>query len=327
VQGLNPCAEINLREFGLCNLSEVIVKPEDSLEDLLEKVEVATILGTFQSTLTRFKYLRKTWKDNAEDERLLGVSLTGQMGHTALNGVDDPAQAAEWLSLMKIKAIETNEIYAKKLRIKPSASITTVKPSGTVSQLTDSASGMHPWYSDYYIRSVRADNNDPLTRFMQDHGIPNEPDLMAPETTTVFSFPIKAPEGALVNNDLTAVQHLNSWMIYKEFWTEHNPSITVQVAEDEWVAVADWVYENFDKIGGISFLPKDDHSYKQAPYQKCSEAEYNKLVDAMPTEIRWKDLAFYEVGDNTSGSQTLACTSGSCDVVDIVETEPQNVLY
>jgi ribonucleoside-triphosphate reductase (thioredoxin) len=327
VQGLNPCAEINLREFGLCNLSEVIVEPGDTLDDLKEKIEVATILGTFQSTLTRFKYLRKIWKDNAEDERLLGVSLTGQMGHKVLSGQEGLDQLAQWLDSMKAVAVETNKTFAGKLGIKPSASITTVKPSGTVSQLTNSASGMHPWYSEFYIRSVRADNKDPMTQFMKDHGIPNEPDIYAADTTTVFSFPIAAPEGALTSADLTAVQHLDVWLTYKRFWTEHNPSITVQVAEDEWVAVADWVYKNFDDVGGVSFLPHEgSHTYDQAPYKRCSEEEYKAVLAKMPEDIRWKDLAFYETGDQTTGSQTLACTSGSCDVVDLIDNVKDDVL-
>jgi ribonucleoside-diphosphate reductase alpha chain len=229
---------------------------------------------------------------------------------------------------MKTKAIEVNAVYAKKLGIKPSAAITTVKPSGTVSQLTNSSSGMHPWYAPYYIRSVRADNKDPLSTFMADHGIPNEPDIMAPDTTTVFSFPIKAPEGAIVTDELTAIQHLNIWKAYKQFWTEHNPSVTISVDEHEWVEVANWVYDNFEDIGGISFLPKGDgHTYKQAPYQRCTEEEYNDLLAKMPDEIRWQDLSFYEHEDNTSGSQTLACSAGACETVDLVSSEPVNAVY
>lgn len=323
VQGLNPCAEINLREYGLCNLSEIIVEADDTLESLLDKVETATIFGTLQSTLTRFKYLRKIWKDNAEDERLLGVSLTGQFSHPVLNGSEGLDKTAEWLNKMREHAILVNAKYAKSLKINPSASITTVKPSGTVSQLTNSASGMHPWHSEYYIRSVRADNKDPLTQFMKDHSIPCEPDVMAPDTTSVFSFPIKAPAGAIVADNLTAIEHLEIWKVYKQNWTEHNPSITVSVDEHEWVEVANWVYDNFDDVGGISFLPKSNHTYKQAPYQECTKEEYEEILSKMPASIRWQDLALYEYEDNTSGSQTLACTSGSCDIVDIAVTEPQ----
>lgn len=316
VQGLNPCAEILLRSKGLCNLTEVIVRPEDTLDDLEDKVNAAAILGTVQSSLTNFKYLRKVWKDNANEERLLGVSLTGQMDHPVLSGQQGTEKLEEWLKVLKEKAITTNARYAKKMGITPSVAITTVKPSGTVSQLTNSASGMHPRHAKYYIRSARADNKDPLTDFLKDVGVPNEPDVTKPDSTTVFSFPQKAPEDSLTRNDLSAIEHLDIWKVYKQHWTEHNPSITVSVREHEWIEVANWVYQNWEYVGGISFLPFDDHVYKQAPYMDCTEAEYYLAAAEMP-DIDWSMLSAYEHEDNTSGSQELACVAGHCDVIDV----------
>lgn len=317
VQGLNPCGEILLRSKGLCNLTEVIVRPGDDLSDLERKVNLATILGTMQSSLTNFKYLRKIWKDNAEDERLLGVSLTGQFGHPHLNGSYGLDKLGEWLDAMKYKAITTNERYAKAMGISVSAAITTAKPSGTVSQLTESSSGMHPWHAPYYMRTVRADNKDPVTIFLKDVGIPSEPDVMKPDGTTVFSFPQKAPEYAVTRNDLTALEHLEIWKVYKTHWTEHNPSVTINVREHEWIEVANWVYENWEFVGGISFLPHSEHTYKQAPYQDLTEADYYLAKAAMPEAIDWSMLSAYEFDDNTSGSQTLACSAGNCEIVDI----------
>lgn len=317
VQGLNPCAEILLRSKQLCNLTEVIVRAEDSLDDLQRKVAIASLLGTVQSSLTNFKYLRKVWRDNCEEERLLGVSLTGQFGHKVLNGSESLEELAGWLKSMKDTAIETNEALAGKMKINVSTAITTAKPSGTVSQLTESSSGMHPWHSEYYIRTVRADNKDPLTQFMKDVGIPHEPDVTKPDHTTVFSFPQKAPEGAVTRKDLTAVQHLEVWKVYKQTWTEHNPSVTISVKEHEWIEVADWVYANWDFIGGVSFLPFSEHTYRQAPYSDCTEADYYLAKAAMPEEIDWSFLSAYEFEDTTTGSQTLACTSGECEVVDV----------
>lgn len=324
VQGLNPCAEILLRSKQLCNLTEVIVRPEDTLEDLKDKVEIATILGTIQSSLTNFKYLRKIWRDNCEEERLLGVSLTGQLGHPVLSGAghrripgSEMTELVEWLKQMKETAVNTNTKYAKKMGINVSTAITTAKPSGTVSQLTNSSSGMHPWHSKFYIRTVRGDNKDPLTEFMKDVGIPHEPDVMKPEHTTVFSFPIAAPDTALTRDDLTAIEHLEVWKAYKQNWTEHNPSVTISVREHEWIEVANWVYENWEDVGGISFLPYSEHTYKQAPYQDCTEADYYLAKAAMPAEIDWSMLSAYESYDTTTGSQTLSCTSGSCELVDI----------
>jgi ribonucleoside-diphosphate reductase alpha chain len=313
----NPCGEILLRPNQFCNLTEVVVRDTDRLKDLKSKVATAAVLGTIQSSLTNFKYLRKVWRDNCEEERLLGVSLTGQMAHPVLNGSEGLDKAAAWLDELRELAIETNALVAKQMGINPSTAITTVKPSGTVSQLTEVSSGMHFWYSNFYIRTVRADNKDPLTVFLKEIGIPYEADLMAPETSTVFSFPIKAPENAKVGRDISAIDHLNIWKVYKKHWTEHNPSITVSVRDEEWVDVAAWIYENWEDVGGLSFLPYDDHTYQQAPYQPVSEEEYNALKAKMPAEIRWSDLALYELIDSTTGSQELACTAGNCDVVDL----------
>jgi ribonucleoside-diphosphate reductase alpha chain len=317
IQGLNPCAEILLRSKQLCNLTEVIVNESDTLDDLERKVNIATILGTIQSSLTDFKYLRKAWRDNCNEERLLGVSLTGQMDHEILNGTAGVERLGEWLITMRRKAITTNERYAKSMGINVSTAITTVKPSGTVSQLTDSASGMHVRHAKYYTRTVRADNKDPLTQFLKDIGIPNEPDVMKPEATTVFSFPQKAPELALTRADLTALEQLDIWKAYKIAWTEHNPSITVSVREDEWIEVANWVYENWQYVGGISFLPYSEHTYKQAPYQEMTEAEYYLATADFPTSIDWSMLSAYEFEDGTTGSQELACQAGNCEIVDI----------
>lgn len=314
----NPCGEILLRPNQFCNLTEVIVRPDDTFATLTEKVRIAATMGTFQSSLTNFKYLRKVWKDNCEEERLLGVSLTGQMAHPVLNGSGGLDQTAEWLRELRQTAIDTNAKVADAMGINRSTAITTVKPSGTVSQLTGSSSGMHFWYSDYYIRTVRADNKDPLTMFMADCGVPNEPDQMAPETSTVFSFPTKAPADAISGRDVRAVEHLELWKVYKLNWTEHNPSITVSVRDDEWIEVASWIYKNWDCVGGLSFLPYDDHIYDQAPYQAITAEEYQQMKDQMPDAIEWSNLALYELVDSTTGSQELACVAGSCDVVDVV---------
>lgn len=317
VQGLNPCAEIMLRSKQLCNLTEVVVRAEDTLESLNKKVEIATILGTIQSSLTNFKYLRKVWQDNCNEERLLGVSLTGQFGHTLLNGSEGLDKLAAALDEMRTGAVYTNRYFAKKMGINVSTAITTAKPSGTVSQLTASSSGMHPWHNDYYLRRVRGDKKDPLTQFMTDAGIPAEDDVMKPDNTVVFTFPQKAPEGAVTRNEVTALEHLEIWKVYKQHWTEHNPSITVSVKEDEWIEVANWVYDNWDDVGGISFLPYSDHTYRQAPYEDCDETTYKQFMADMPKTIDWSLLSVYETEDTTTGSQTLACVSGNCEIVDI----------
>jgi ribonucleoside-diphosphate reductase alpha chain len=316
--GTNPCSEIILRPYQFCNLSEVVLRENDTKKDIERKVELATILGTWQSTLTDFKYLRKIWKDNTEEERLLGVSLTGQFGHKFMSGKEDLVSLESFLMTLRESARAKNKDEAKKIGIPESAAITCVKPSGTVSQLVGVSSGMHAWHSPYYIRTVRGAKGDPISTFLKEVGIPVEDDVMKPNDTYVFSFPIKAPEGAIVRNDLTAIEHLNIWLVYQRAWCEHKPSITVSVKEDEWMEVGAWVYKHFDEVSGISFLPHSDHSYKQAPYQEVSKEEYEILVSKMPNEIRWEDLSFYETEDGTSTNATLACSSdGNCELVDI----------
>jgi ribonucleoside-diphosphate reductase alpha chain len=328
--GTNPCSEIILRPYQFCNLTEVVVRAEDTLETLRNKVALATILGTIQSTYTHFPYLRKVWKDNTEEERLLGVSLTGIMDNLALSGKINTDAGVSWsftgseettlesaLEELKEVAIKTNKEWAEKLGVNPSTAITCVKPSGTVSQLVDSASGIHPRHSDYYIRTVRGDNKDPLTQFMKDSGVPNEPDAMKPDATTVFSFPVKSPKGAITRNDLSAIEQLNLWLTYQRHWCEHKPSITVTVRDEEWLEVGAWVYKYFDEVSGISFLPHSDHSYKQAPYQEISEREYINALSLMPEKIDWSLLSSYEKEDTTKSSQTFACTGEVCEIVDI----------
>lgn len=315
--GTNPCAEIILRPYQFCNLSEVVIRENDSVSDIQRKVELATILGTWQSTLTDFKYLRKIWKDNTEEERLLGVSITGQFGHKFMSGQEGLDKLATTLRNLRDKAIEVNVEEAKKIGINPSAAITCVKPSGTVSQLVGVSSGMHPWHNEYYIRTVRGDKKDPLTQFLADSGIPAEDDFMKPNDTTVFSFPIKAPKNAITRKHLTAIEHLEVWLTYQRNWCEHKPSITVSVHEDEWMEVGAWVYKHFDELSGVSFLPYSDHTYKQAPYQDITKEEYEAAVKAMPKSIVWENLSLYETEDTTNGVQTLACVSGECEIVDI----------
>ena len=316
--GTNPCSEIILRPYQFCNLSEVVLRENDTKKQIERKVELATILGTWQSTLTDFKYLRKIWKDNTEEERLLGVSLTGQFGHKFMSGKEDLVSLEAFLMTLREKAREVNREESGKIGIPESAAITCVKPSGTVSQLVGVSSGMHPWHSPYYIRTVRGSKGDPISTFLKEVGIPVEDDVMKPNETYVFSFPIKAPEGAIVRNDLTAIDHLNIWLVYQRAWCEHKPSITVSVKEDEWMEVGAWVYKNFDEVSGISFLPHSEHTYKQAPYQEISKEDYDALVAKMPKNIRWEDLSFYETEDGTSTNATLACSSdGNCELVDI----------
>ena len=312
--GTNPCSEIILRSNQFCNLTEVVVRETDDLETLKRKVRLATILGTAQSTFTHMPYLRPIWTKNTASERLLGVSLTGIMDHPVLGKNVD---SAKWLAEMKQVAIDTNAEYAERLGIEVSAAITCVKPSGTVSQLVDSASGIHARHSDYYIRTVRGDNKDPLTQFLKDAGIPAEADVMKPDATTVFSFPTKSPSSAVTRNAMTAIQQLELWKTYAEQWCEHKPSVTITVRDHEWLLVGSWVFDNFDLCSGISFLPHSDHTYAQAPYQECTAAEYADMKQKMPTSIDWSALSLYEKEDHTSGSQTLACTSGACEIVDI----------
>lgn len=320
--GTNPCSEIILRPYQFCNLTEVVVRATDTLADLERKVRLATILGTIQSTYTHFPYLRKVWKDNTEEERLLGVSLTGIMDNCILTNDNDALVIEGWtvakiLEHLKNVAVSTNAEWAERLGISKSAAITCVKPSGTVSQLVDSASGIHARHSQYYIRTVRGDNKDPLTQFMKDMGVPNEPCVMKPDTTTVFSFPQKSPEGAITRNDMTALEQLELWLVYQRHWCEHKPSVTVTVRDHEWMEVGAWVFKHFDEVSGVSFLPHSDHTYQQAPYQECSEREYLDALALMPERIDWSKLSEYETEDTSKGTSTFACAGGVCEIVDI----------
>jgi ribonucleoside-diphosphate reductase alpha chain len=309
--GTNPCSEIILRPYQFCNLSEVVARSGDTLDSLGRKVRLATILGTFQSTLTDFPYLRKIWQKNTEEERLLGVSITGILDCNLINNADDLTLPAK-LEALKSVAVETNKEFAEQLNIQQSAAITCVKPSGTVSQLVDSASGIHARHSKWYIRRVRNDNKDPITDFLKIQGVPNEPDVTKPHDTTVFSFPIAAPEGAVVRDDLDSMTHLKLWLAYQRHWCEHKPSVTVYVKEHDWPKVGAWVWENFDEISGVSFLPWDGGSYRQAPYEEVDEETYNKLVAEMPHHLDWEN--FVEYTDNVEGAQQLACSSGVCEI-------------
>ena len=312
--GTNPCSEIILRDREFCNLSEVVVRANDTEKSLLEKVRLATILGTFQSTLTNFKYVSSAWKRNCEEERLLGVSLTGIMDSKLTNGKSNKDLAA-FLEKLKKYSVEINAKYAKELGVNVAASITCVKPSGTVSQLVDSASGIHARHNPYYIRTVRGDKKDPLTKLMTEIGFPVEDDEMNPSHTAVFSFPMKVDRGAVFRTDLTAIEQLDLWKIYQEHWCEHKPSVTISVKESEWMEVGAWVYANFDQMSGVSFLPFSEHTYRQAPYQDCDREEYEKLLKEMPKNVDWSQLAKYEQVDSTVASQELACTAGSCEIV------------
>jgi ribonucleoside-triphosphate reductase len=313
--GTNPCSEIILKNAQFCNLTECVVRATDNIDDIERKVKYATILGTIQSTYTKFPYLSKDWADNTEEERLLGVSLTGIMDNPLMTSKN--AGLAKTLEHLRNVAISTNDEWAERLGIPPSAAITCVKPSGTVSQLVDSASGIHARHSPYYIRTVRGDNKDPLTKFLVDQGVPNEPDVMKPDNTTVFSFPQKAPAGAVTRNDMTAIEQLEMWLTYQRHWCEHKPSITVSVRDSEWVSVGAFVYEHFDEMSGVSFLPHSDHTYQQAPYQDCDKSDYEALLSLMPTEIDWSKLSDYEQEDNTAGMQTMACSGDVCEIVDL----------
>jgi len=317
--GCNPCSEIILRPYQFCNLTEVVVRETDTEESLVRKVKLATILGTFQSTLTDFKYLRKIWKDNTEEERLLGVSLTGIMD-SALTSGRSPRIGKNiegLLTRLRDVAVKTNKDVASKLGIPQSTAVTTVKPSGTVSQLVDSASGIHARHNEHYIRTVRGDNKDPLTKFMMAQGIPHEPDVMKPDSTTVFSFPMKPPSSAVCRKDMSAIEQLDIWLMYQKHWCEHKPSVTISVKEDEWLEVGSWVYNNFDDVSGISFLPFSEHTYKQAPYQDCDKKEYEDTLSIMPKNIDWTKLSDYEKEDTTKSAQTFACSGDSCEIVDI----------
>ena len=314
--GTNPCSEIILRPYQFCNLTEVVVRATDTIDDLKRKVQLATILGTIQSSYTKFPYLRKVWQRNTEEERLLGVSLTGIMDNALMTSHNKGLDKT--LEHLREVAVLTNKEWAMRLGIPESAAITCVKPSGTVSQLVDSASGIHARHSPYYIRTVRGDNKDPITQFMKDQGIPSEPDIMKPDNTTVFSFPIKSPRGSVVTSDMSAIQQLETWLIYQRHWCEHKPSVTINVKKNEWFEVGAFVYEHFDEMSGVSFLHYDEHTYQQAPYQDCTKEEYKELLKIMPKKIDWSKLSDYEQEDNTVAMQTMACSGDVCEVVDLV---------
>ena len=311
--GTNPCSEIVLRPYQFCNLTEVVVRETDKESDLRRKARLAAVLGTLQSTLVDFRYLSKIWKNTTAEERLLGVSLTGICDHKEM--VYSGSRLDSLLDKLREVVVHENKSVADMLGIPHSAATTCVKPSGTVSQLVDCASGIHPRHSEYYVRRVRMNNSDPLCRAMKDSGFPCEPDLMNPDNTTVFSFPMKAPDGALLRKDLTAVEHLWLWYHYKRNWCEHKPSITVSVKETEWLEVAAWVYKHWDDISGIAFLPYVDHIYQQAPYEDCDMQAYEELKAKMPEVDLHAVLVAYENEDHTSASQELACTGNVCEVV------------
>lgn len=313
--GTNPCSEIILRPYQFCNLTEVVVRATDTIEDLEQKVRLATILGTIQSTYTKFPYLRKVWQKNTEEERLLGVSLTGIMDNPLMTSANKGLEKT--LEHLRSIAISTNAEWANELGIPVSTAITCVKPSGTVSQLVDSASGIHTRHSEYYIRTVRGDNKDPLTQFMKGEGFPYEPCVMKPDTTTVFSFPVKSPDNAITRDDMSAIEQLETWLTYQRHWCEHKPSVTISVKDDEWLEVGAFVYKHFDEMSGVSFLPYDGGTYQQAPYQECDKEQYEEVLAKMPKTIDWSDLSDYETEDNTAGMQTMACSGDTCEIVDL----------
>jgi ribonucleoside-triphosphate reductase len=329
--GCNPCSEIILRDGQFCNLTEVVIRAEDTHHTIKRKVRLATILGTFQASLTNLRRLRKKWTINTEEEALLGVSLTGIMDNSFMNGSKKGRGVSEWNSgnkslpdfLIDLKCISVlvNEDWSKKLGINPSTSITAIKPSGTVSQLVDSASGIHPRHNDYYLRRVRADVKDPIAQLMKDEGVPCEPDVMKPESVEVFTFPMKAPEGAVLRDDRTAIEQLELWLIYQRYYCEHKPSVTISVKEHEWAEVGAWVYKHFDEVSGVSFLPHSDHSYQQAPYEDCTEGVYLEALGGMPESVNWARIKEYELTDTTKGMKTLACTGSVCEIVDLTEEE------
>ena len=312
--GTNPCSEIILRSREFCNLTEVVVRGDDTPESLKRKIKLAAILGTFQSTLTNFKYLSKKWQENCAEERLLGVSLTGIMDNEYTNGTNMGVFLDKLLEGLRDEAVKTNKLWAAKLGIPVSAAVTCVKPSGTVSQLVDSASGIHARHNPYYIRTVRADKKDPLAIMMKDMGFPVEDDITKPQHTYVFSFPQKSPDHAVFRTDMSAIKQLELWLMYQRHWCEHKPSVTVSVKEEEWPEVGAWVYNHFDEMSGVSFLPFSDHVYKQAPYTDCTKEEYEALAAKMPKEVDWTKLATYEKQDTTTGSQELACVAGGCEI-------------
>ena len=312
VVGMNPCAEITLRSMGVCNLSEVVLRAGETLDQIKENIRIAVIMGTFQSLLTDFRYVREGWRKNQIEERLLGVSLTGIMDHEVL--CDTNATSVSWLKQMKAYAIAVNKEWSENLGINQSVAVTTVKPSGTVSQLVDAASGIHPRYSEYYIRTVRGDKKDPLALLMRSQGFPVEDCVSKPESVDIFSFPVHAPDHAVFRNERTAIEQLEHYLMFQTHWTEHNVSITVYVKDHEWMGVGDWVYRNFDKIAGVSFLPHSDHSYRQAPYTECTQVEYGDLLARMP-EFDWVALANFEKDDTSVSVRELACSAGICEIL------------
>ena len=313
--GTNPCSEIVLAPHQFCNLTEVCVRQGDTMDAICRKLRLASILGTIQASFTHFPYLRPIWKETTEREALLGVSMTGIMDNALTNGKKPNLDTR--LKMFRKIAVDTNEYYAKRLGINQAAAVTAVKPSGTVSQLCDTASGIHARYAKHYIRTVRGDNKDPLTQFMIDQGIPNEPCVMKPEQTTVFSFPMQSPEGSVTRWDMTAIDQLEMWLAYQRYFTCHKPSVTIDVLEHEWVSVGAWVYEHFEEMSGVSFLPRTEHTYQQAPYQDCTANDYVEAKRKMPSRIDWSKLTDYEKEDTTKGSQTMACVGGVCELVDI----------
>jgi ribonucleoside-triphosphate reductase len=325
--GCNPCSEIILRDGQFCNLTEVVVRAEDTQKDILRKVRLATILGTFQSSLTNLRRLRKKWTINTEEEALLGVSLTGIMDNSFMNGSNPDRgyygkkSLPDFLLMLRKETVDTNKHWAELLGINQSTSITAIKPSGTVSQLVNSASGIHPRHNDYYLRRVRADTKDPIAQLMKDEGVPCEPDVMKPDSVEVFTFPMKAPEGAVLRDDRTAIEQLELWLMYQEYYCEHKPSVTITVREHEWMEVGAWVYKNFDKVSGVSFLPHSDHSYQQAPYEDCTEEIYLEALANMPESVNWDRIKEYELTDTTRGMKTMACTGDVCEMVDLTEEE------
>ena len=319
--GCNPCSEIILRDGQFCNLTEIVVRAEDTQKDILRKARLATILGTFQASLTNIKRLRPKWVKNTEEESLLGVSLTGIMDNSFMNGSVDKEALPKFLEKVRKEVVEINAHWSELLGINQATATTAIKPSGTVSQLVDSASGIHTRHNDYYFRRVRADAKDPIAQLMEDQGIPCEADVMKPNSVKVFTFPMKAPKGAVLRNERTAIEQLELWLIYQRHYCEHKPSVTVSVREHEWMQVGAWVYEHFDEVSGVSFLPHSDHTYQQAPYEDCSKKQYNELAKKMPKSVDWDLISEYELTDTTVGTKTLACTGSVCELVDLVEEE------
>ncbi len=322
--GCNPCSEIILRDGQFCNLTEVVIRATDNYKDIQNKVKLATILGTFQASLTNIKRLRPKWVFNTEEEALLGVSLTGIMDNSFMNGSKTNQEAfnkmelSDFLQKLRKISVDTNKDWSGKLGISQATATTAIKPSGTVSQLVDSASGIHTRHNDYYFRRVRADSKDPIAQLMEDQGIPCEADVMKPDSVKVFTFPMKAPKGAILRNDRNAIEQLELWLTYQRHYCEHKPSVTVSVKEHEWMEVGAWVYEHFDEVSGVSFLPHSDHTYQQAPYEDCSKEQYNELAKLMPESVDWDLISKYELEDTTIGNKELACTGSVCELVDLV---------